>query len=55
MVILIDPLFPLNLLLDSWMPHILDAIFQSTFLAMIMVFWLSIYHGVRQVDYLIFY
>lgn len=52
-----NPLFPLNVLVDSWIPHVLDAIFQSTFLALVMVFWLSVYHGVRQNDrnFLTFY
>lgn len=52
-----NPLFPLNVLVDSWIPHVLDAVFQSTFLALVMVFWLSVYHGVRQNDrnFLTFY
>ena len=52
-----NPLFALNVLIDSWVPHVLDAVFQSTFLALIMVFWLSIYHGVRVNDrnFLTFY
>ncbi|CAF0711290.1 unnamed protein product [Brachionus calyciflorus] len=45
-----NPLFPLSVLVDSWIPHVLDAIFQSTFLALLMVFWLSIYHGFRHSD-----
>ena len=49
--IFIDPFFPLNFLVDSWIPRMVDAIFQSTFLALVMVFWLSIYHGVRQVSH----
>ncbi len=50
-------MFALNVLIDSWVPHVLDAVFQSTFLALIMVFWLSIYHGVRVNDrnFLTFY
>lgn len=52
-----NPLFPLIVLVDSWIPHLLDAIFQSTYLALLMVFWLSFYHGVRQSDrnFLTFY
>lgn len=52
-----NPLFPLCVIVDSWIPHLLDAIFQSTFFAMILVFWLSLYHGVRQNDrnFLTFY
>ncbi|RNA21546.1 transmembrane protein -like [Brachionus plicatilis] len=45
-----NPLLPLIVLVDSWIPHLLDAIFQSTFLALLMVFWLSIFHGFRHND-----
>lgn len=52
-----NPLFPLNVLVDSWIPHVLDALFQSTFLSLILVFWLSVFHGVRHNDrnFLTFY
>lgn len=45
-----NPLFPLCVLLDSWVPHVIDAFFQSSFFALILVFWLSVYHGVRYND-----
>lgn len=45
-----NPFFPLIVLVDSWIPQVLDAFFQSTYLALLMVFWLSFYHGVRQND-----
>lgn len=52
-----NPLFPLCVLVDSWLPHVWDALFQSTFFALVLVFWLSVYHGVRQNDrnFLTFY
>ncbi|KAK6626786.1 hypothetical protein RUM44_009263 [Polyplax serrata] len=43
-----DPIFPLMFLVDSSFPGILDAIFQETFLAAILMFWLCAYHGLRQ-------
>ena len=48
-----DPIFPLTFLVDSWIPGMLDAMFQATFLAALLLFWLCLYHGVRQV--LIYY
>jgi len=35
--------------MNSWIPHVIDALCQSTFLALVMVYWLSVYHGVRKV------
>ncbi|ERL87657.1 hypothetical protein D910_05048 [Dendroctonus ponderosae] len=35
-------------LMSSWLPGMLDALFQATFLAALFLFWLSIYHGLRQ-------
>ncbi|WAR07814.1 TM181-like protein [Mya arenaria] len=46
----IDPLFPLTFLVNSWIPGMFDAIFQSSFLCGLLLFWLCIYHGVRQTD-----
>ncbi|XP_052243617.1 transmembrane protein 181-like isoform X5 [Dreissena polymorpha] len=45
-----DPLFPLRFLVDSWIPGMLDGLFQATFLCALLLFWLCIYHGVRQTD-----
>ncbi|XP_052810740.1 transmembrane protein 181-like isoform X2 [Mya arenaria] len=45
-----DPLFPLTFLVNSWIPGMFDAIFQSSFLCGLLLFWLCIYHGVRQTD-----
>lgn len=45
-----NPLFPLCVIVSGWFPHILDAFFQSTFFSLVLVFWLSVFHGVRQND-----
>ncbi|MCL4134226.1 UNVERIFIED_CONTAM: hypothetical protein GTU68_021034, partial [Idotea baltica] len=43
-----DPVFPLTFLMDSWIPAFLDTVFQATFLCALLLFWLCIYHGLRQ-------
>ncbi|XP_055618880.1 transmembrane protein 181 [Toxorhynchites rutilus septentrionalis] len=43
-----NPVFPLIFLLNSWIPGMLDAILQATFLCALLLFWLCIYHGLRQ-------
>ncbi|XP_065057138.1 transmembrane protein 181-like [Rhopilema esculentum] len=43
-----DPIFPLNFLLHSWIPLAIDAVFQVTFLAAMLMFWLCAFHGIRQ-------
>ncbi|XP_035216021.1 transmembrane protein 181-like [Stegodyphus dumicola] len=43
-----DPCFPLSFLVNSWVPGMLDAVFQATFLCALLLFWLCIYHGIRQ-------
>lgn len=45
----LDPLFPMIFLINSWVPGMLDAIMQTTFLCAILMFWLCVYHGLRQV------
>ncbi|XP_053397085.1 transmembrane protein 181-like [Mercenaria mercenaria] len=45
-----DPIFPLTFLVDSWVPGMLDGVFQASFLCGLLLFWLCIYHGVRQTD-----
>lgn len=47
-----DPIFPLTFLVDSWVPGMFDGVFQATFLCGLLLFWLCIYHGVRQVSLL---
>jgi hypothetical protein len=47
--IFIDPFYPLTFLTNSSFPSILDGILQATFLCTLLLFWLSIYHGIRQV------
>ena len=34
--------------MDSWVPSFIDSLFQSTFLASLLLFWLCIYHALRQ-------
>ncbi|RZF38143.1 hypothetical protein LSTR_LSTR005504 [Laodelphax striatellus] len=43
-----DPIFPMTFLVNSWLPGMLDAIFQASFLCALLMFWLCIYHGLRQ-------
>ncbi|XP_043462563.1 transmembrane protein 181 [Leptopilina heterotoma] len=43
-----NPLFPLIFLVNSWIPGMLDAVLQTTFLCAILMFWLCVYHGLRQ-------
>ncbi|XP_034244090.1 transmembrane protein 181 [Thrips palmi] len=43
-----DPIFPLMFLTSSWVPGMLDAVLQATFLCALLLFWLCIYHGLRQ-------
>jgi len=47
----------LSFLIDSWLPGALDALFQASFLCALLLFWLCVYHGLRQNDrrWLIFY
>ncbi|XP_027959048.1 transmembrane protein 181 [Eumetopias jubatus] len=42
-----DPFFPLSFLVNSWVPGMLDDLFQSMFLCALLLFWLCVYHGVR--------
>lgn len=43
-----DPFFTLSVLFNSSIPGMIDALFQSTFLCSLLMFWLCIYHGLRQ-------
>ncbi|CAF1013223.1 unnamed protein product [Adineta ricciae] len=43
-----DPFYPLTFLLNNSFTSILDGILQTTFLAVLLLFWLSVYHGIRQ-------
>ncbi|XP_063533454.1 transmembrane protein 181 [Cydia strobilella] len=43
-----DPIFPLRLVSGSCFAPLLDSIFQTTFLACVMLSWLALYHGLRQ-------
>lgn len=44
---LADPFFPLSFLVNSWLPGMLDDLFQSMFLCALLLFWLCVYHGIR--------
>jgi len=44
-----DPFLPLIFLVNSYVPAVVDVIFQSTFISALLLYWLCIYHGVRQV------
>ncbi|XP_077297204.1 transmembrane protein 181 [Arctopsyche grandis] len=43
-----NPIFPMTFLVSSWLPGFLDAILQATFLSALLMFWLCMYHGLRQ-------
>ncbi|XP_039750169.1 transmembrane protein 181 [Pararge aegeria] len=43
-----DPLFPLHLVSGGCLAPLLDTVFQTTFLACVMLSWLAQYHGLRQ-------
>ncbi|XP_019865171.1 transmembrane protein 181 isoform X2 [Aethina tumida] len=43
-----NPIFPMSFLCNSWIPGMIDAIAQATFLCALLLFWLCIYHGLRQ-------
>lgn len=43
-----NPIFPLVFLVNSWIPGMFDIIFQTTFISSLMLFWLCLYHGIRQ-------
>lgn len=43
-----DPLFPLNFLVNSWVPGMFDSVFQASFLCGLLLFWLCAFHGIRQ-------
>ncbi|KAF7393944.1 hypothetical protein HZH68_010763 [Vespula germanica] len=43
-----NPLFSMIFLINSWVPGMIDAILQTTFLCAILMFWLCVYHGLRQ-------
>lgn len=47
---LLDPVFPMMFLINSWIPGMVDAIGQITFLCGLLLFWLCVYHGLRQVS-----
>ncbi|CAG9836454.1 unnamed protein product [Diabrotica balteata] len=43
-----NPVFPMSFLINSWIPGMIDAMAQATFLCALLLFWLCIYHGLRQ-------
>uniref|UniRef100_A0A182JCN4 Transmembrane protein 181 n=1 Tax=Anopheles atroparvus TaxID=41427 RepID=A0A182JCN4_ANOAO len=52
-----NPIFPLIFIANSWFPGMIDALMQTTFLCGLLMFWLCVYHGLRQNDrkFLTFY
>ena len=44
-----DPIFALTFLVSSWVPNLLDALFQTSFCAALLLFWICTYHGLRTV------
>ena len=45
-----NPLFAWTLLSSSVVPAFLDALFQSSYLFGLLLFWLCIFHGLRQTE-----
>ncbi|XP_013142017.1 PREDICTED: uncharacterized protein LOC106106038 isoform X1 [Papilio polytes] len=43
-----DPLFPLRLVSTGCFAPFIDTVFQSMFLACVLLSWLALYHGLRQ-------
>ncbi|KAG7308119.1 hypothetical protein JYU34_006780 [Plutella xylostella] len=43
-----DPIFPLRLVSGSCFAPLMDTVFQTTFLACVLLSWLALYHGLRQ-------
>lgn len=40
----------MGFLTDSWFPGALDALFQASFICALLLYWLCVYHGLRQND-----
>lgn len=47
-------MFPMMFLINSWIPGMIDAFGQATFLCALLLFWLCVYHGLRQVLQIIY-
>ncbi|XP_072940014.1 transmembrane protein 181 [Epargyreus clarus] len=45
-----DPIFPMRLVSGSCAAPLADALLQTTFLAAVLLAWLALYHGLRQVE-----
>ncbi|XP_022126999.2 transmembrane protein 181 [Pieris rapae] len=43
-----DPIYPLRLVSGGCFAPLIDSVFQTTFLACVMLSWLALYHGLRQ-------
>lgn len=46
----VDPLYPLQYLTTNWFPSCLGYLFQITFVAVLLLVWLCIFHGIRIVS-----
>ena len=44
-----NPVFALSLVWSSWVPRVLDSLFQVSFVAALLLFWLCLFHGLRDV------
>ncbi|XP_075262893.1 transmembrane protein 181-like isoform X2 [Convolutriloba macropyga] len=42
-----NPLFALTFLVGSWVPNLMDALFQTSFCGALLLFWVCTYHGLR--------
>lgn len=48
--VIADPIFPLRLVSSNCFAQLMDTIFQTLFITCILLSWLSLYHGLRQVS-----
>nr|ANO39051.1 GCR084 [Schmidtea mediterranea] len=48
LVIYNNPLVPLKFIVNSPVTSVLDTIFKATFICLLMLFWVTIYHGMQQ-------
>ena len=51
-MVLADPFFPLTILVEHWMFPFVDVFLQVTFVMALLFYWLSVFHGMRKVNFL---
>lgn len=44
-----DPLVPLKFIVNSPITSVVDTVFKATFICLLLLFWVSVYHGMQQV------